>query len=713
MSMDIDKENGRLLRELSALTEGQFDFARYLQLLVRRAWLIALIVTLAGAGAWAYLERQPAIYSARTVLLIEQERRQFSNVIEVAQEDLQSGDLLNTIVETLKSYTLLERVANAAMERAPDFVSKADGGNFSRDELVARLQGMISVSLRRGTRLIDIKVESENSATAKTLAGLFVEQFVHMGFDQKVAISKVANTSLTEEANRLKKKLQTAETTLQQYKEANQSVSLQEDQNIIVAQLKDLNTRVTELRAARLAIESDIEQLGKIDPKDSMEMIRIGSIAALPEIADLRAIVTNKESDFAALKEKYLPKHPDYIRLASELSTARHALGEAVLKAGTILRRNYESAKETEAKMLAELQSSEKRALELNRLSIPYNVLLREVESDRALYETVVKRLKETSIQQGVGELPYRILEEPRVSPVNPQKQNKMLITVAVSVLFAIAFIFAADLIDPHFRTVAQLEMTLPAPVIGVIPEVSRRQIRNSQIVLVEHPESPAAESFRSLRASLSLMGREDNRKLFLVTSALPLDGKSFISANLAVAFAQQGLRTLLIDADLRCPTLEHLVLGKQLPPQPGLADYLSGHIDIENATWHTALDTLFFIPAGGRSPCPAELLAQPEFSAMLLAMEASFDRIVIDSAPINAVSDSLLIAPHVHAVCLVVRSGKTPRKAVQRAFSHLRQVNGRVVGTVFNSPKQEGGAEHYYASYGDRYEPRSAQVKG
>lgn len=705
MSRDIKKENDPLLRELSAFTQGQFDFAHVFQLLALRFWVIALIVTLTGVGTWAYLERQPPSYAARAVLLIEQEKRQFSNVTEVSQEDLQSGELLNTIVETLKSYTLLQRVANAAMDRAPEFVSKTDGGKFSPEELIANLQGMISVTLRRGTRLIDITIESENPATAKVLAALFVEQFVHMGFDQKVAISKVANTSLREEAERLKKKLQDSETTLQQYKEANQSVSLQDDQNIVVAQLKDLNTRVTEIRATRLAIESDIEQLGKIDAKDSVQMLRIGSVANLPEVSDLRGIVTGKESEFAALKERYLPKHPDYIRVASELSTARHALGEAILKAGTILRRNYETARDTETKMLAELQSSEKRALELNRLSIPYNVFLREVDSDRALYETVVKRLKETTIQQGVEELPYRILEEPRVSPVNPQKLKTLLVMLAGAVVLAIGLIIALDFVDPHFRTVTQLETVLATPVIGVVPALSRRQIKKAPMLVVEHPESPAAEAFRSLRASLSLVGREDNRKVFLVTSALPLEGKSFISTNLAAAFAQQGLRTLLIDADLRRPTLERLILGEQLPPQPGLADYLSGHIDIENAIWHTSLDTLFLLPAGGRSPCPAELVAQPEFSAMLAALGATFDRIVIDSAPVNAVSDSLLIAPHVHGICLVVRSGKTPRKAVERAFKLLRQVNGRVIGTVFNSPKQDGGAEHYYASYGDRYE--------
>jgi capsular exopolysaccharide synthesis family protein len=245
--------------------------------------------------------------------------------------------------------------------------------------------------------------------------------------------------------------------------------------------------------------------------------------------------------------------------------------------------------------------------------------------------------------------------------------------------------------------------------------------------LVAEAPEGPAAEAFRNLRASLALLGPESERRVFLFTSAVPSEGKSFSSANYSLALAQQGHRVLLIDGDLRRPSLHKIFLGPSYEStgqdEAGIVDYLVGSTDLESAVHAVSAGRLegtglagersrivaatagqlFVMTGGRRAPNPAELLSGPSFAKLVTEAAQSFDRVVIDSAPILAVSDTLLMTPLVQTVCVVVRSNKTPRNAVQRALGMLSGAGGRPAGIILNRlPKRRGaGYYYYYASPG------------
>jgi polysaccharide biosynthesis transport protein len=261
--------------------------------------------------------------------------------------------------------------------------------------------------------------------------------------------------------------------------------------------------------------------------------------------------------------------------------------------------------------------------------------------------------------------------------------------------------VLGLDMADSSIRSIDEVEKISAAPVLTSVPE-SRRKNRDNESVLITDPASYEAEAFRSLRTALSFLGPEDDRKTVLFTSANPAEGKTYCSFNYAVALAQTGLRTLLIDADLRRPDLSRFVLGDA--KAPGITSCLTGHATILDCCNPSGIDKLFIMGAGARAVKPAELLASGDFASLLKEAELHFDRIVIDSAPVNAVSDTQLIARYIQSVCLVVRAGKTPRRAIVRAFSLLAQAASNPGGIVFNRIGRRSRDKYYFSEYAGEY---------
>lgn len=726
------------------------DFERLFNLLRAKAWLIAIVVFLVFLAAVAYVLRSPKIYESRALILVEQSAQKVVNIDEVNQENPQTLDFINTVVQALTSRKLLLRVVKTCdLDKDPTFAPpRRGGGKYSDIDLADRLAGKVEVQLRRGTRLVELIVEDENPEQAQKIAMAFIREFLKETFDQKLAVSRVANEFLQEEADKLKVKLEASERKLQAYREDNKAVSLEERQNIIVEKLRELNTKVTEAKSKRLQLEADIEQLKRVEKGNIDALLAINSVSQLPQVALIREQLVNAETELAALKERYLPKHPKYIAATNRIANLKQSLETEAGQAQEILGRLYEASKESEVKLEQALQEQEEKALELNKMAIPYNVLQRDVESDRALFESVTKRLKETSITQGVEQAPYRIIEEPMVSSKPSKPKTKLILAVALflGTLLGIGVVIGIDLLDHSLRTVDEAESYLQLPTLAAIPDQreeplsqqiaeawkdktlsslpqklaekqfiapARRLLQQKTpdaakkkhpLIFVEDPSSLQAEAIRTLRTSLSLVGKQADRRTFLFTSAIPLEGKSFTSLNFAHSLAQQELRTVLIDADLRRPKLKNDLMP-EAGDIAGLTDFLSGGTSLKQVIYQTAFDNFFLLPAGRRCPNPAELLNEKDFREMLEELLHTYDRVVIDSAPVNAVSDVLLIASSVQTTCLVVRAGKTPKKASLRAVRQLQKSGARIAGFIFNRlPVGGRSAGYYYYYYGDEY---------
>jgi receptor protein-tyrosine kinase len=290
------------------------------------------------------------------------------------------------------------------------------------------------------------------------------------------------------------------------------------------------------------------------------------------------------------------------------------------------------------------------------------------------------------------------------MAPAKPRKKLIFLIAFLVGMTAGGGVALGRVAIDRSLHTVDQVENFLSLPVLGSVPRDPTPVGTAEDCPVVREPHGAAAENFRTLRTSLSLLTPPMERRVFLFTSAVPGEGKSFCATNYAIALSQQGLRTLLIDADMRLPALDRLFFNAQA--HAGVADVLQDRVPLREAVQSTRLPKLSVLTTGLRPKQPAELLASPRFTEMLREAAAEYDRVVIDTAPVLAVSDTLLLVRSVHSVILVLHAARTPRNAAARARQKLVDAGAPLAGVVLNQLPASSGRDYYYhyshGSYGD-----------
>ena len=601
----------------------------------------------------------------------------------------------------MNSSTLLLRVAKLNNLEQEDSAFRAAPGQppITDTAVAAIMQSKVDAKLKRGTRLIEIGFDSTNPERAAKVARTLVEEYTKMYFEQNAKAATLANDFLRKQAMDLKERVAKSEQSLQEYREKFDTVSLEEKQNLTSDYLKQLNLKLEEARSNRIKIESDLPILRKAQTVPVEELLAMQSVSGLPDVQDALKLITSKESEFAQIKKRYLELHPKYIQTRSELSGLHQTLERAARKAASIALNSYEGAKEAEQKLKSALEEQQKNGVERSRIVIPYDELRRQTESDKLLYESVLARAKETKLSEGLEKSNIRIVQDPLVPqfPSKPKVSLILAIAFVGGIMGSLALIILQHAFDTSLRSVDQAENELDIPSLAAVPEIENKKllkIEGSPLVLIEDPSSRQAEAFRCLRTSLSLLP-EGSPKVVLFTSAVPGEGKSFCSANYATSLAQQNLRTLIIDADLRKPGL-----GNSFPipsGATGLSDVLSGKAVFDEACHSTKVTSLTFMPAGNRNASPLELLADERFANLLREARGKFDRIILDTAPINAVSDTLLIVRHADATVFVIRSRKTAVRILQHALHLLEGADAIPTGLILNRLPSRLADYYYY----------------
>lgn len=660
-----------------------------IQTLLHKKFLIIGCVLAATLLAVAYILKTPKIYRAEAVIRVEQKEQKITKFDDVQEGDLQALEIPKTIEQTFTSPELLmQLVDHNNLREDPNFLPELKRP-FTDAKMLEVLAKRISSKIRFGTRLIDIKVDDRNSAMAQNICELLLREYTIADFNRHMLMSTYANQYLLEQAERLKEKLTKAERALQKLKEENRGFSLEDRQKILIDRLSQLNRLLTDAKGTQLKLESDYNQIRRLGNSQPSVLMTIPSIATAPGVGELDHIVREKQAQLAEVAKLYGERHPSYQALDSELQDLKTALNQKVLQQADVVAKSYESATTTELRMEEELRKAEQETQELNNISIPYSNAVREEQTDRALYESILTRLKETDVNKGAAPEEIRIVShaiQPE-KPVWPAKTRILALSAFLGLALGCALALLLRILDGSLKTLDEAEGHLGISALGAIPKGSKTKSKNDILVLAKRPGSPAAESFRSLRASLSLLTRKKNASCesFLFTSSVPGEGKTYCTANCATAFAQQGYKTLLIDADLRVPTIGKLFFGVR--PVPGLAEVLRQQMSFEDAIRPTEIENLFVLCAGMRRDSQAELLGGEGFGQVMKAALApgQFDRVVIDSAPIDPVSDTLLIAGHVQAVCLVISVGKATTKEVIRSARKLAEARSAPVGFILN----------------------------
>ena len=669
--------------------------------LLEKWWLFAVPLAVALALALWHLQRSPRIYAATTTLQVEEEDQKRVKIVGDRRLDGMAGiEMLKTIEQNLFSPALMLRLAtDPALRSDPAFLPDLPR-NVSDARFQAALTAQVNVEIRKGTRLIDVTVEDRSPAMTQKLADRVVAEFVRSTAAARVQSTQESHEFLRAEADRVGAALAASEKTLQQYKEQNRAVALEEKQNTVGERLRELSAKVTAARAERLKIEADRAQIERLAGQPPEQLLALASVANAQDIVELRRRISEKEAEISALGLRYKAEHPKYIQAATALRELRTELGGSLRKAADFVTTAWQAARANELNLDDAFAAQEKISLELSNIGIPYAALLREVESDRALYDSLLARLKETGVSQGVSRYALQIIA-PAALPERPIRPNKRLVfLLAFGAAMAVGSVGACGthFFDTTLKTVDEAEAALGLRTLGAIPLRPKMRPGDVRRLMLDEPQSAVTEAFRALRTSLVFATL--NARTVLFTSAIPGEGKSFCAINHAVSLAQQGLRTLLVDADLRLPSVGPILLGKD--DAPGVTDVLRKKCGLGDAIILTEIENLSVLPSGLRVSNPAELIAGSSVATLIEQAAELFDRVVIDTAPVHAVAETLLLVPHAAAVILVARAARTPHAVVARALQRLRESGGRVAGLILNGlPARHGGYHYHYNAPG------------
>jgi succinoglycan biosynthesis transport protein ExoP len=680
-------------------------------------WWLMLLCVLACLGlGFFYISHTPKSYRSEAVVEVEQNKAQVLAIQDVTSEDLKEQEVLKTIearlvsVQSLADLIQLEHLTPADLDmapRKPPFTEQ--NPDYIPQELVAALADEVSAKLTRGTRLITVSATNTKPKVAQTITAGLIAEYIRADTAERAGISGEANRFLLEQAGMLKQRVSIAEQEAQAFKDAHPGVALDDTKDFIDGKLRDLTNLFYTARQNRIRLESDSDQVQKIlqrggGSEQTDQLLTVQSVSTDPGVLQIEKSISDEEAIFASMKQRFLPKHPTYIQEESKLAGLRRSLQLAVFQAAQSLAPAVESARQDETKMQRVLADQEQAKANDDKLNIPYTALTREVDRNRDLYDSIEERLKETDLTTNMDDSKIQTAS-PATLPYEPYKPKPALVLLAsgfIGMVLGAAACFALAMTDNSLRTVDEAEESLGIQAVGAIPVGEKLVSIDAGIAILQEPDGAVAESFRTLRAAIGLLDESGSHRVFLFTSGVPGEGKSYCSINYAISLAQLGRKTLLIDSDLRLPSIEPIFFSEK--KVNGLSVLLEGNATLQECYYPTQVPNLFVMPAGRRSQSPSELIANSDFPRLITAISAEFDDVVIDSSPVHAVSDTLLIAKHADVVCLVVHAAKTPAKVAQRAVAKLTGAGAKPAGFILNRLPKSSADYYYYYGGGGSY---------
>src|SRR5713101_185765 len=711
----------------------------YLRVLIKRAWVVGGTLALVfGATVVATLRSTP-IYDAVGSIAINKPDPMLQNLRDPTNSgaDYYDPTDLDTEVRILRSDLLaLQVIKQLNLDRMPELGGHGQASPASLElttdalepdsaranALLAAFKGSLRVVLEPNTRIIDIHFRSPDKVLAgrvvNTLANIYIEQNFKTRFESTMQASDWLSRQLVD----LQMKVETSQEKLVQYQKEHQILGIDEKQNITTAKLDELNRELTVAESERMQKES-VYHLAESGDTESAAAVSSG-IAQGKSSENTSVLLEKLQEQKADLKiqiaqfsTQFGPSYPKLAQLNNQVQEIDVQIENEMKKVGGRLRGDCLASLQRENMLHAALEGQKQQANKLNESAIEYSLLKRDFETNRTLYEGLLQKLKEAGVTAGLRSNNIRQVDIARTpaSPAEPNIPRNLGFAFILGLTSGIGLAFLLEGVDNTVRTPEQAQAISGLPSLGMIPLGSKINSDTNlrglsvaaskeavELITLSRPQSQMSESYRALRPSLLLTSLGAPPKTILVTSALPQEGKTTTSINTATVLAQKGTRVLLIDADLRRPSI-HKTLG--LGPRVGLSNVLTGGTTLQQATVRsTLLPNLFILPAGTPPPNPAELVASAQMFDLLAELREQYDHIVVDTPPTLSVTDAVVLATRADAVVLVIRSAQTTKPALRRARDILAQVNARVAGVLLNAVNLDSPDYYYYYEYQGKY---------
>src|SRR5574337_698782 len=688
----------QLLQRYYLQQEEETHLRDYWRIIRKHRWIVLTFFAMIVTTATIYTFSLTPTYRATSSLKIDYERPQILSFQEIGspghqnygpefmgtqQKLLQSRSLAKRVIETLKAsgqpimisqessgvvqmqdlaMAWITRLLNGRFSKPPEVTEPALTEEQSSSRNIDALLTMLTVEPVRTSNLVKISFTTPSPALSSLLANTWTKGFIDHSLEMKFNATSQAGEWLSKQLQDVRDKLEQSEAALHEFVKEKQILTIGEKKDIVTTKLADLSEALTKAQGERIATEALNRQ------SQGMGRESIAAVLENPLISNLKTEYYKLDSEYQRLSETYKPDYPKMARMREGITQIKRRLDTEIRRTIEAIKQEYGAAVKKEKLLQAVVDDQKRLAVKLNQDFIQYDILKREVDTNRQLYTSILERQKQAGVSQGLTASNIQLVDVARVptGPFGPNTTRYILIGMILGLTVGIGMAFFFDYLDNTVKSPDDLERALGIPSLALIPSFAGSHLRgakrrvqedhgesangDSPFALIAHNDlrSIPTEAFRTLITSLLFSSPGSPPKSILFTSARPHEGKTSVSINTATALSQLGGSVLLIDGDMRrssCHT--HLQIGSK----PGLSEYLTGNADLLSIIQQTPIPHLYSIPAGTTPVNPASLLASPRMKETIEILSQRFDYIVIDSPPIFGIADALILSTVVDGV--------------------------------------------------------------
>ena len=687
----------------------QRSFKDYFLMFRERIWYLLVALFILFSGSILYTFNKTKVYTAVSQVQLFRDDASalgaFTQGVEMEQNQILSAEDFNTQIIVLESLSIMQgveqRLQDELRERfmAPYIDTLTWGGPLTPLEVLAENRRIVP---RRMSLMINIAYSHPDPILAAEVSNLFAKEFIDYNLKLNIDGSMKAVEDLRIRADQQKDRVEELELKLAEYREQNNAVSLQSDENIAAVQLSHLNE--IELTNKNIydqfQTKWDLVETYRLEGRNLWEL---PFISEQQQVSSLLQQISGTRISISSSSKRYREKHPVMIQLLQTLQEGELELELAVQNSVDKIYAGYSESKSNFEVASLRLAEKEKELIELGKTKIEFNSLLRDLEVQQSFFQALNQRMTTEKAQVNLKNPNARIVDEafpPRADqPSSPNVVLNLAAGFFGGIALGVGLILAVAFLDDRVKSAFDIEGTIGLPMLGVIPRIKKLDTNTKAQAVASNVDRHVTETFRSIHSALKLSDQSKNAKIILATSTVPGEGKSFVSSNLSLTFANHGEKTLLLDCDLRLPNVARSL---QLENAFGMIDHIEKGISLDEVIIKEVYPNLDVLPTGGKSKNPTQVLSSAKFEAMFASLRDRYDRIVVDSPPLAAVSDALNLLPIVDGVLYVIKFNTVKRKTAVLNVRRLWESNTPVYGAILNNITS-ALSSYYYSNYSDK----------
>ena len=681
----------------------QRSFKDYALMFRERVWYLIVAFFIIFSGSILYTFNKTKVYTAVAMVQLLRDDPSAMASAELEPNQIRSAEDLNTQISVLNSGTIVRGVERRLQddERERFMAPYADVLSFTGPLSPAELLGKNrKVMPQRMSLMIGVGYTHPDPIIAARVANLFADEFINYNLTLNIDGSMKAVEDLRIRADQQKERVEELELKMAEYREQNNAVSLDSRENIAGTQLARLN----EIKLNTKNMNDNLEtrwNLIESYRREDKNLWELSFIAEQSRVSNLLERMSGTKIQISSLSKRYREKHPVMIQQLQTLQESEAELALAVANSVDKLGAAYAESKSNFELASQRLAEKEVELIQLSKTRVEYSSLEREMNVQQGFLQALVGRMTQERAAVNLKNPNSRVIDE-ALPPLRHSSPN-IVMNLAAGLFGGLAvgagLIFVVAFLDDRVKSAFDIEGTIGLSMLGVVPRIKKLDSSSKAQAVASNVDRHVTESFRSIHSALKLSDESKNAKVIVTTSTVPGEGKSFISSNLALTFANHGEKTLLLDGDLRLPNVARSL---QLENEYGLLDYVEKNVGLEEVIMTEVYPNLDVLPSGGKSKNPTQVLNSTKFESMLAELRDRYDRIVIDSPPLAAVSDVLNLLPLADGVLYVIKFNTVKRKTAVQNVRRLWESNTPVFGAILNNISSTL-ASYYYSSYSDK----------